>query len=153
MKKRIFSNKAFTLIEILVVVLIIGILAAIALPKYQLSVGKTKYANLKTLTRSVYQSVLSYKLATNEFPPSFDVLDIKVPTNSGKELYCAYYTPEQYVHCKNNKIQISYILYTGSGKQACVTYNDNTIPNKICQEETDKPYKSNHYYLYPSKIH
>lgn len=45
-------KKAFPLIELLVVVLIIGILAAIALPQYTKTVEKSRLATVIPLARS-----------------------------------------------------------------------------------------------------
>ncbi len=59
MKKK---NKGFTLIEMLVVVLIIGILAGIALPQYQMAVTKAKVASILPLMRRWKDAMAEYKL-------------------------------------------------------------------------------------------
>ena len=52
----------FTLLEMLVVVLIIGILAGIALPQYEMAVTKAKVASILPIMRRWYDALAEYKL-------------------------------------------------------------------------------------------
>lgn len=64
---KLFKEKqGFTLIEILVVVLIIGILAAVALPQYQLAVEKSKAAEALTNMRTIVDAVGRIKLLNDD---------------------------------------------------------------------------------------
>ena len=62
MKEIKISSKGFTLLELLVVVLIIGILASIALPQYQMAVTKAKVASILPIMRRWKDALQEYKL-------------------------------------------------------------------------------------------
>ena len=74
------NNKAFTLIEILVAVLIIGILAAIAVPQYQKAVEKNRAMQALALLRTVYQAAEAFELSTGQWPTDINQLDINIPS-------------------------------------------------------------------------
>src|SRR5258708_2989870 len=55
-----FNRKGFTLIELLIVVVIIGILAAIAIPKFAATKDKAKLASVKTDLRNMMTAEEAY---------------------------------------------------------------------------------------------
>ena len=61
------NRKGFTLLELLVVVLIIGILAGIALPQYQVAVAKAKVASMLPIMRAWKDAYALWKLQYGEY--------------------------------------------------------------------------------------
>ena len=61
------SNKGFTLIELLIVVVIIGILAAIAIPKFANTKEKAVLASMKTDLRNIVTSQEGFYFDNNDY--------------------------------------------------------------------------------------
>lgn len=68
--------KGFTIIELLVSVLIIGILVAVALPKYQTAVDKARYLQLLTLTESLSRAEEGFYDSKGKYTNKLDALPL-----------------------------------------------------------------------------
>lgn len=71
------NKKGFTLIEVLVVVLIIGILTSIALPQYQKSVMKSRYSTMMQIVESIVEAEDVYFTTYNKYTDNFEELDVQ----------------------------------------------------------------------------
>ncbi len=95
MKKKIQKTRAFTLIEVMIVVVIIGILAGLAIPRYMRATTKAKQSEAKMLLRQIYVMETAYKqeydtywipsegiIASSSNPAAFAELGIELMTQS-----------------------------------------------------------------------
>lgn len=75
------NKKAFSLIELLVVVLIIGILSAVAFPYYRAAVDKTRASESLTILRSLKTSMDFYILKNGVMATNFGQLGGEIGKN------------------------------------------------------------------------
>ena len=71
-------RSGFTLIELLLVVLIIGVLTGVALPRYQTAVDKARVVSAYTTLRAVQQQQELYYLAHGRYAASWPELEMSV---------------------------------------------------------------------------
>ena len=93
MIKRDNFKNGFTLIELLIVVLIIGVLAAVALPQYKKAVEKSKATQAFSMLGALRRAQQAYYLANGKYATKFEELAVDIPwTGDVKWFPAAYVT-------------------------------------------------------------
>ena len=122
------NKKGFTLLELLVVVLIIGILASIALPQYEMAVTKAKVASILPIMRRWKDALQEYKLQHGDYNVLGDTAGeyLGVTWPSDWEYGTSNISCGNRTWCKNNYWECS-ISDEGTGYVYCTHQTDDWI--------------------------
>lgn len=140
----------FTLIELLVVVLIIGILASVVLPQYQVAVKKARYANLVSVLGAFRDAEEVYFLANGSYVDDTDALDVGelsgcASDGKGGGILCKDFTIDVNAGYANNNPAgfmndglNAYVHYQDHsavkpGVRECWAKKDDQIANQLCR--------------------
>ncbi len=81
------NQKGFTLIELMIVVAVIGVLAAVALPQYQKYIGKSEAASALATLSGLRTNIEAYTLEQGSFPDTETYTSLKKPIRFPQRYY------------------------------------------------------------------
>ena len=76
------QDEGFTIIELLIVMIIIGIVSALALPSFLNQAAKAEQSEAKTYVGAIIRAQQAYRLENKSFAPDITTLQIGLPTDT-----------------------------------------------------------------------
>ena len=108
------GSKGFTLVELLVVVLIVAILAAVAVPRYQKAVLKSRFSSMMPIAKALADSNEIYYLANGEYAQELEALPVQGRANytDGTAINLVDGEDLSYVQVSNTQVpNAQYVVY------------------------------------------
>ncbi len=130
--------KGFTLIELLIVVLIIGILAAVAVPQYQKAVLKSRFSSLMPTTQAIRDGNEMYYMTNGGYADAVGKLDVTATNNDEMTLTLSDDPDYAYTMATRPSIHNNLIMYQKHstnfpGEIHCEALTGNTLANWVCE--------------------
>lgn len=75
-------EKGFTLIELMIVVVIIGILAALAIPRFMSATVRAKQSEAQTILKQIYTLERTYRQREGAYTNDLTAIGFNTPTNA-----------------------------------------------------------------------
>lgn len=110
LRKMMTNQKGFTLVELMVVIAIIGVLAAVAIPKFSSVTNSALDAKLKSDLSSMDGAIMQYYVATGGYPTT---------ANASADLVTTYISVWPTDSQKKNLVY----TYTAATTTAAASYN------------------------------
>jgi prepilin-type N-terminal cleavage/methylation domain-containing protein len=82
MFKRVHNRKGFTLIELMIVVVIIGILAALAIPRFMQATTKSKQSEAKGILKQIYTMERAYRQENDVYVNDLNTIGVEIPATA-----------------------------------------------------------------------
>ena len=164
MKSKKQNKNGFTLLELLVAVLVIGVIAAIALPHYRLITLKAEYSQMVNIVRALGNAQEDFYLTHDRYTSDLNELTVTLPEGLEVGAEGRYYIGKCGLQLGTNYMSgilfkgerriASYTFYyklsnttnsTGRGITRCVTYASyKDLGDKICKSLGGKIYSNNY---------
>ena len=132
--KNVFNHRksGFTLVELLVVVLIIGVLSAVAVPQYTKSVKKAKAVEAITMLKAITDAQEIYYMGNGQYTTVLEDLSVEIPDQTEDYVFrCPANHDSCFAHGRKGNATFEFYLNNGEsinnrGKRWCVAISPET---------------------------
>lgn len=129
MKKRQLKTNGFTIVELLIVVVVIAILAAITIVAYNGIANRARQASMQATIEQTMKQVSNYKTLNGSYPTSLSVLNNNEGPKAGPDIIFAYTLEGASDYCLTIATTTSTATFYGCGSAGTIkagTYSGHT---------------------------